>query len=50
VNHETAFPKWVPQEILEASRALSEAQARKMLGPLVDYAVAPGRSKSPRKG
>jgi hypothetical protein len=46
VNHETAFPKWVPQEILEASQVLSEAQARRMLGPLVDYAVAPGRSKS----
>lgn len=35
VNHETAFPGWVPQEILEASRALSEAQARRLLGPLL---------------
>jgi hypothetical protein len=33
VNRETAFPKWVPQEILEASQALSESQARRMLGP-----------------
>ena len=46
VNRETAFPKWVPLEILEASQALSEAQARKMLGPLVGLPSRPaGRSR-----
>lgn len=38
VNHETAFPKWVPQKTLEASQSLSEAQARKMLGLLAELA------------
>lgn len=50
VNHETPFPKWVPQDILEASQSLSEAQARRMLGSLADYQVAAGASKSRRKG
>jgi hypothetical protein len=35
VNHETPFPKWVPQDILEASQSVSEAQAGRMLGVLV---------------
>ena len=35
VNHETPFPRWVPQEVLEGSQSLSEAQARRMLGVLV---------------
>ena len=33
VNHEVAFPKWVPREVLEQARRLSEAQARSALGP-----------------
>jgi hypothetical protein len=41
VNHETPFPKWVPQEILEASQTLSEAQARRMLGPLAELPARP---------
>jgi hypothetical protein len=41
VNRETAFPRWVPQEILEASQALSEAQARRMLGPLLGLPSRP---------
>ena len=41
VNRETTFPKWVPQEILEASQALSEAQARSMLGSLVGLPSRP---------
>lgn len=48
VNHQTAFPKWVPQEILEAAQSLSEVQARRMLGPLAELpsrAVVRGRRK-----
>jgi hypothetical protein len=41
VNHETPFPKWVPQEILEASQTLSEAQARRMLGALAKLPARP---------
>ncbi len=41
VNHETPFPKWVPQEIREASQTLSELQARRMLGPLAHLPARP---------
>jgi hypothetical protein len=41
LNHETAFPKWVPQEILEASQSLSAAQARRMLGLLLKLPSGP---------
>jgi hypothetical protein len=41
VNHETPFPKWVPQEILEASQTLSENQARRILGPLAQLPARP---------
>jgi hypothetical protein len=41
VNRETAFPGWVPREILEAAQALSENQARRILGPLVDLPLLP---------
>jgi len=34
VNHETAFPDWVPPEVLEEARRLDERQARSILGPL----------------
>lgn len=49
VNHETAFPKWVPPEILAASQALTEAQARTMLGSLTGLPSRPdarGRRKN----
>jgi hypothetical protein len=41
VNRETAFPGWVPQEILEASQTLSENQARRILGALVGLPSRP---------
>ena len=41
VNHETPFPKWVPQEILEASQTLSENQARRILRPLAQLPARP---------
>jgi hypothetical protein len=51
VNHETAFPRWVPQEILEASQSLTEAQARAMLGPLVELPSSrPAARRSRKKG
>ena len=49
VNRETAFPKWVPQEILEASQALSEKHARRILGPLVDLPARPAVRSRRRK-
>jgi hypothetical protein len=49
VNFETAFPKWVPQAILEASQALSEAQARRILGLLAELPSRPGVRRSRKK-
>jgi hypothetical protein len=47
VNRETPFPKWVPQEILELSQSLSEAQARRILGALAELRPAPRERKRP---
>jgi hypothetical protein len=49
VNHETAFPKWVPPEILAASQELSEAQARTMLGSLTGLPSPPAAQKNRRE-
>jgi hypothetical protein len=34
-THETAFPDWVPREVLDEARLLSEADARKALGAAI---------------
>lgn len=49
VNHETPFPRWVPQDILEASQSLSETQAIRMLGPLAAVPARPGVRSRRRK-
>lgn len=49
VNHETPFPKWVPQEILAASQTLSEVQARRMLGPLAQLPARPAVRRRRRR-
>ncbi len=48
-NHETPFPRWVPQEILELSQSLSEAQARRILGALTELRPAPRERKRPTR-
>ena len=42
VNHETAFPKWVPPAALKKAKLYSEEEAIAALGPWVN--------RSPRKG
>ena len=36
VSQYIEYPKWVPREVLDAARLLSEQQARGMLGPLAE--------------
>jgi hypothetical protein len=36
VTRETPFPRWVPVEVREATRALGEEEARKQLGKAID--------------
>jgi hypothetical protein len=45
VNHEIAFPKWVPQEVLAAARDLDEHEALESLGTWALGAVQGGRNR-----
>ncbi len=46
VNREIAFPKWVPGEILEEARRLTERQALDALGP---WARRPAKAARPTR-
>ncbi len=51
VNHDVAFPLWVPREVIEEARRLDEQEARNALGPwatLPDKIPRPPGRKKPR--
>src|SRR5687767_5725963 len=48
VNHEVAFPKWVPKKISEQAREMDEQEALDALGPWTQAAPAT-RKKTSRK-
>jgi hypothetical protein len=46
VSHAVPFPRWVPREVLDQARELSEQEARDALGEGV---IAAGRGAGPRR-
>ncbi|HEX4584032.1 MAG TPA: hypothetical protein VH183_04325 [Burkholderiaceae bacterium] len=52
VSRDIPFPKWVPREVMEEARSLSEEEARSALAALFlpsAKAVDTGRGKAPRR-
>jgi len=48
VNHEISYPKWVPKQVVQEAKGLSEEEARGAFGALLDkIATPPGAKRRP---